>query len=634
MNAQRTSLTAVLVVALSGFAGPSCVRSSSEPHPTPQGADAGSVVAASPPPPTLDTRTLGWDLGKLYAYQLKLVSTMSMGSPDNSFDFDLTGIVRLATVTATPELATLYATIADVKAVSRIPDSQEEFDKIAAQVQKAGCFFTLSGGRLRELRVPQGAAPTVINVYREVASAFQFARPLQELTRYTAEEYDTTGKYVAEYEFEPNTRLWQKKKQKYLELLTPTLQQGNIPARILPEVVASRGTIRLLADGRPDAIETSEELVMQSAQFSLRSTNTLSLEGGTSEPARQLAPDWTALVAATSRIAADEPYVVEGMDQSLEDQRVSGLTFEKAVEGLEQLGGGKVEPANSAGQTAMAHESKLFIALAAILRTQPKTIPLAVRKIRSRSPIYRTLIDALASASSPEAQAALVQLMKSKTIDRDARTDIIASLTRTPNPDEVSIAAFKALLADNPASTQALYGLGTYSRRLRDKGKVKEAKEISELVAAQLALASSPGRLADVLRGIANSGYAGALPRVLPFLTSEDEGVRVAAVRALQSMHDTKVDELIAARLETDPSRQVRLSAVESAKLRQPSDTLARAFSRAATNAEADAHVRYAAVQVMIGWMPRGRGELRVALEKVARDDQEQRIRELATNAL
>src|SRR5262249_42501821 len=156
----------------------------------------------------------------------------------NAFDFDLSGTLRMTAMTVTDEAATLYATVAGAKAVSRVPDSQSAFDKVAAQVQSGGYFLTLSGGRLTEMRVPQGAAPTVVNVYREIASALQFARPAGESTRYRAEEYDTTGKYVAAYQLDRAQSLWQKTKERYVSLLAPKAPEGKIPARILPEIIS------------------------------------------------------------------------------------------------------------------------------------------------------------------------------------------------------------------------------------------------------------------------------------------------------------------------------------------------------------------------------------------------------------
>src|SRR5262249_12807565 len=147
------------------------------------GGESASAVPAPPEAPALDARTHGWEGGRVYAYRLKVTSTMTLGAEGNAFDFDLTGLGRLVARTATPEATTLYASVTDIKATSRVPDSQAEFDKVATQIGEAGCFFTLSGGRVSELRVPQGGAATVINVYRQIASALQFARTVRDVDR-------------------------------------------------------------------------------------------------------------------------------------------------------------------------------------------------------------------------------------------------------------------------------------------------------------------------------------------------------------------------------------------------------------------------------------------------------------------
>jgi hypothetical protein len=122
------------------------------------------------------------------------------------------------------------------------------------------------------------------------------------------------------------------------------------------------------------------------------------------------------------------------------------------------------------------------------------------------------------------------------------------------------------------------------------------------------------------------------LSRVRPYLDDKRDAVRSAAVRALQSMHDPGVDRLIAARLASDPSKDVRLSAIAAARLREPNDVLAEALAGAGVSA-AEPHVRYRAVETMARWLA-SRPALRDALERIARNDAEERVRERARQAL
>ena len=135
-----------------------------------------------------------------------------------------------------------------------------------------------------------------------------------------------------------------------------------------------------------------------------------------------------------------------------------------------------------------------------------------------------------------------------------------------------------------------------------------------------------------MLRAIANSWYDAALPRVVPLLDDKREEIRAAATWAMQSMLDPGVDQLIAKRLTTDESNQVRSAALDAARVRQPSDPLARALSDVGIGTT-DAHVRYQAVELMLRWLP-ARPDLRPALEKIARNDNEPRVRERALTGL
>jgi len=188
------------------------------------------------------------------------------------------------------------------------------------------------------------------------------------------------------------------------------------------------------------------------------------------------------------------------------------------------------------------------------------------------------------------------------------------------------------MLVTEPFNEIALLGLGTFSRRFRDDGQADQASAIGAVLVNRLKNATKATDRLTALRAITNSGYALALLDVLAFLSSDDEDVRVAAVRALQSMRDPKVDDLLADRMQSDASTAVRMSALTAAKVREPSDILSRAAENAATTA-ADPHVRFRAVELLASWLPR-RPAVRSVLEQIARDESEPRIRDAAQTAL
>jgi hypothetical protein len=625
--------------------GPGCVRSQPEdPARTSQAEPPEPVAPQSVVAVTLVPRTRGWDPGRRYSYRLTMTSAVSFGDAASAFDFDIVGHAVFIPITTTGEVAALYATLADSQITSRTPGSQQAFDKIAHEIRGAGCFVEIVGGKVAKMRLPRGLSPVAANTFRAVAAALQFAAPSGDASRYTSEEYDSTGQYVAEYERDADGS-WHKRKQRYLGLLTAKNAAPNTPAKVVPDVVASEGTVRLSADGRPEHVDMRDEVDIKGAQTPIHSTTVLSLASDPPETAPQ-AKDWQALVDQTDVLEADEPYGAPASVAALDEARINGTTFAKVLAQLEQFAkdrtrmavGGAVngQPLDADERTrrekVVQEDLNLFEALTAIFRQRPETVMLAVQKIRAKSPASPVLLDALGSASTPATQRALIELAQAKTVDAETRSRAATALAGSSNPDAQSIAALKAMLVDEPFKGKALFGLGTYSRRLRDAGQADLARDIGEFLVDRLRQAKSAAAQVMVLRAIANSGYEGALPLVVPYLSNDDEQVKVAAVRALQSMHDPKVDEILASVLNEDALSSVRLAALESSAVRQPNEPFAHALAGVAAN-EPDAHVRYRAVELMIQWMS-ARPQLRTTLEQIATSDEEGQVRERAKAAL
>jgi hypothetical protein len=603
---------------------------------------------AETPLTPLDPSTRGYELGKFYGYRLKLATTIALANGPKAYDFDLTGKVGLIPVKVTPESVTLHISIPDAAAVSRIPESQSEFDKVTKEMRETGAYFTLTAGRLAELFVPPGQGPMVSTTYRQVASAIQFARPKDESKSYTTHEYDTSGRYVAKYERSPDGRGWLKRKEKYGEFLGAKSAPSDRPIPMVPGVV-SRNEMRLLASGRPESVTLNESVTLEGTQMPLSSTLAIELVALGESAAPPNHSDLVALLDRAHRVAADEPIGIAPSAEALDAARIGELDFEEILARLEQVANETApqpdldaepktdeatptEAERAEQETQVKEDSRLFLALSALLRQKPETVGKVTKAIRAKSAASFALCDALASSSTPEAQKALVGLIDEKGLDPKLRGRVINALTRTPIPTDGSIAALKALIKEDAFNRRAIYGLGSFSRRLRDGGKTKQAKEIGEFLLARLALAKVPMHQVTVLRGIANSGHTAALPKLTPYVSSDQAKVRVAAVRALQAMSDPQVDGILATRMKSDASNDVRVSAIVAAQQREPSAELTNGLASAATDAS-DATVRFRAVELITRWLPK-RPELRSTLERVARQDQEARVRDRAKAAL
>jgi hypothetical protein len=606
-----------------------------------------AALAAPTPPaelPTapLDGNTRGWAIGKRYSYKMKLGTKVDFEGAGSNFDFDIVGTLELVPATIAAGSTTLQARIPDARIVSRIPGSQAELDKLAAEIRSPVAVFELTGGRAGALFVPSGMSQMAASTYRHVASALQFARASDGSTRYSAEEHDTTGKYLAEYSAGATERVWQKRKARYLGILGAETLPAQVQQRVVPEVVSSRGEIRLSADGRPLNVRMSDELTLKGAQVPLASSASIELDA--LEERDQVAPvDIAALLAKGTRYRADEPIRDAGASEALDAAKTAGLDFDKIAERLERYAKDKkkerpVDPTAPSAQAAKTEqevheEARLFHALAAVFRNEPGATAKAVARVRAGSPAVDAFVDALGDAATPEAHRALAKILSTATsVDSDVIARVILSLARTPKPTMAASEALKAVLKQTPHSPGALYGLGTHSRLYRDEGKVKEAAELGEFLAARFKRDDGPMTTTVLLRAIANSGYVGALPRVLPFLKHEDEEIRGTAVRALQSMRGQRVDDMIAARLKEDESAEVRISAIEAAKVREPTDRIVAALVDAGTHG-ASPHVRYRAVELMADWLTK-RPELRATLDLVAKNDEEEKIRDKAKAAL
>jgi len=358
------------------------------------------------------------------------------------------------------------------------------------------------------------------------------------------------------------------------------------PVDLTPKVVASIGALHI-EQGHLTHVKLHEAL-----QIALTSTAPLESKTDIELTQTQFAqnagePGWQQLLAATVSMTPGRAMVAEHREPQLDEARIGNYTFETALSELQKdnagkkplAAGQKLDTAND--EQKLREESRVFSAMAAILRSHADSVPRAVALIERGSTASKPLVDALGSAGTAQAQQALARLAQNAKLTKDIRREAAFALIRTPHPTPDSVQVLAKNIEDPLLRPYAVYGLGTYARRLREAGEVALSNQASETLLTQLAGAKG-GDLVDVLHGIANSGYAPALARLRPMLLDADSSIRAAAVGALRQMPSAEVEPLIALRMVADEKQGVRLAALDAAAAREPSDRLVAAVSDAA----------------------------------------------------
>lgn len=246
----------------------------------------------------------------------------------------------------------------------------------------------------------------------------------------------------------------------------------------------------------------------------------------------------------------------------------------------------------------------------------------------------KLVIDALASAGTPAAQAGLVELALDRALPGAARREVVASLALVRQPTAPALAAVERLLAAPDAELRhaALFTAASLARAARRDDPAAAARLERAVLGACGRSPAGAGHeeRVDALAALGNLGSAAALPRLRAALAAPDPAVRAAAARALRFVPDVEADRLLLATLRRDREPTVRAAALFAAGFR-PIEPLADGLSETALSDPIE-YVRANAVAVLArhpGASPRAAR----ALGFVARNDPAPAVRQLAQQA-
>src|SRR5690606_36461715 len=130
-------------------------------------------------------------------------------------------------------------------------------------------------------------------------------------------------------------------------------------------------------------------------------------------------------------------YTIVSALREIEDQ----ARDPKRNELFESIAGEVVDPETlRARETKMQAHGRVFTALSALLRREPKHLRVVVARVRAGSKATRALLDAVASAGTGEAQQALVSVMDDSKLGKGVRRAAAYSLIRSERATAATVA--------------------------------------------------------------------------------------------------------------------------------------------------------------------------------------------------
>jgi hypothetical protein len=643
MRALR-SREVLTTAAMSLLALGACGKARREPPPAPAAAPA-QASPAGPASPTLaphakpDTVFASRALprvapGDRRTYEVSGASAAEInGSPLTQFE--VSGRLAVTAVEVGAERVLMAAQLSSPRLTTKLTPLQAEFRKLEGELGTPFLFEIGPGGAVAIFHFRDEPSGLVLGVRRWLAAVLQ-PPPPGPGEAWTTEESDATGRYQIQYRTTTTPRTFARRKLRYVSLDTrATAQPGASAPSLAPQVDRSEGTVKLDVSGVVDAVEIDEQVHTTSAQMlPIQSTTRIALRTVASEQAALAAlRDGRALAKDARRFDPTRPPASPARaTPAVDDAHIAGRTLADVLAGLRRYGGEQL-PADGAGRKAVNKEEiDLYTALEALIRRRPGTVKELVASINKGDKADIAMIDALGSSGLVEAHRALVAMLKARKLDRVRLKVAAIALSRTQRPTRESIEGLRAALDVPGLRIQAMYGIGTSIRHLREAGDEAQAERLLAIIVDRLRRSRDPVETVTALRAIANSGHEKAFSAVEPWFASDNGGIRSSAMEALQLMKHPRVDAVLAEHIGGDTFIDARVGALRAAHLRPSSPALEQAAIRCAQTDKAPS-VRLGAVRALEGWLP-ARPSLLPILQAIAEHETHEAVRAQARNAV
>lgn len=212
--------------------------------------------------------------------------------------------------------------------------------------------------------------------------------------------------------------------------------------------------------------------------------------------------------------------------------------------------------------------SDLYLKFRALEYLQPAScadVGAMLSKADAKSPAFDILCGSLANVGSPEAQSALVAVLKARGNDELALLKAIPALATAQSPSEEALSELDELSRSpvKDVATTAQLGLGAASRSLKASAP-ERASEIVRSMIARFPLPRSQADAEQLMLVLGNSGSSDALPILESYCADSDARLRADASNALRFVSGDTAERLLLHALSADPDPSVRLAALGS----------------------------------------------------------------------
>ncbi|MFY0564234.1 HEAT repeat domain-containing protein [Archangium lansingense] len=241
------------------------------------------------------------------------------------------------------------------------------------------------------------------------------------------------------------------------------------------------------------------------------------------------------------------------------DQQVAGLTAEQLMAVLRASVNGGVFPDHNhflLQATGLLEREPELCAKLVELFGQPGT------DVRGRA----VLLDLLAGAGTPEAQAAMLEALSTPQARGDEQYHMLLSrlaLVQEPTEATVDFARREYEKSQGAVHTASTYVLGATAGALHRNGGADQARAAVQRLVEDLRASDASEQQMHLLLGLGNAGVAEHTPLIASYAQSSSEEVRRAAAKALRKVPSEQSQQVLLG-LVGDEASRVQVTALDT----------------------------------------------------------------------